>query len=381
MNLEQRLKILGKRARFDLCGDCDKKGTGRVHGAGDRWHYPELVPDGERSIMLRVLMTNRCENNCFYCENAAGRDFREASIIPDELASHFAALYASGRARSLFLSSAVQKSAEYSMTRMVEALELIRFKYRVPGYIHAKILPGTPDSLIERTLRLATRVSVNLEVPGPARMEEIGAPKDFHEGLYGRVRHISRLLEDPLFRKKTQTTQFIVGAGKETDREFLSMMGHLYQDLKLARIYFSAYQPPGRLDFGAPGTPLLREHRLYQSDFLLRKYGFEACELPLDGNGNLLESVDPKTAWVRLHPERFPVEINTAEKRDLLRVPGIGPISVRRILKGRRQGKITSSRHLESLGVRAKPALPYLLFDGAKARGDEGKPVQGAFGF
>ena len=364
MNLEQRLKILGRKARFDLCGDCDLKGTGRLRAEGDRWHYPELVPDGTRSVMLRVLMTNRCKNNCFYCENAAGRDFREASVSPDELAAHFCSLYAKGLARSLFLSSAVRVSTEFTMTRMVETLELIRFKYRVPAYIHLKILPDSSDGLIRRGIRLATRVSLNLEVPGRKRMEEIGAPKDFDKGLYGRTRYVSDLLRDPSLSRKSQTTQFVVGASGEADQEFLGMMSHLYDDLNLSRIYFSAFQPPGAADFGAPRAPLLREHRLYQVDFLLRKYGFKAKEIPLDQGGNMALHEDPKTAWVRLHPDRFPVEINRASRSELLRVPGLGPVSVRRILKARKNGKLSSPAHLESLGVRPGPALPYLLLDG-----------------
>jgi predicted DNA-binding helix-hairpin-helix protein len=364
MDLEQRLNILGRRARFDLCGDCDVKGTGRLRAEGDRWHYPELVPDGENSIMLRILMANRCENNCFYCENAAGRDFREASITPDELAAHFSNLYLKGQARSLFLSSAVRVSTEYTMTRMVETLELIRFRYKVPAYVHLKILPNTSGSLIQRAVQLATRVSVNLEVPGRERMEEIGAPKDYDLGLYGRIRYISDLLKDPDLRKKTQTTQFVVGASGETDREFLSMMSHLYDDLNLARIYFSAFQSPGRVDFGAPRAPLLREHRLYQADFLLRKYGFKAREIPLGTKGNMALHEDPKSAWARLHPDHFPVEINHAGRNTLLRVPGLGPVSVKRILKARQSGKLTSPAHLGALGIRSGQALPYLLLDG-----------------
>jgi predicted DNA-binding helix-hairpin-helix protein len=386
MNLEERLKILRRSARFDLCGDCDLSGNGRVRAEGDRWDYPELVPDGKNSIMLRVLLSNRCENNCAYCENAASRDFPAASISPDEVAAHFAALYQASRAWSLFLSSAVQVSADHSMERIVDTLELIRFRYRIPTYIHAKILPGASEDLIRRTVRLATRVSVNLEVPNKACMKRLGAPKDFEQDLYGRVRFISSLLDDPEYkrrgtgRKKSQTTQFVVGAAGETDGEILSMSSHLYGDLDLSRIYFSAFQRPGRVDFGAPRAPLVREHRLYQADFLLRKYGFEAGEIPLDEGNRLALHEDPKSAWARLHPEFFPVEVNQAERRALFRVPGLGPVSVRRILKARAKGRITSRVHLEELGIRPRPALAYLLLDGVKAGGGDGA-AQAVFGF
>jgi predicted DNA-binding helix-hairpin-helix protein len=153
------------------------------------------------------------------------------------------------------------------------------------------------------------------------------------------------------------------------------MSGHLYQDLKLARIYFSAFQPPGRVDFGAPRAPLVREHRLYQADFLLRKYGFRAEEIPLNGEGQMALHQDPKSAWARLHPEFFPLEINRASRQALLRVPGFGPISVRRILKARQQGKITLRTHLTELGIRPLPALKYLLLDG-KGMGLEGAKTQ-----
>lgn len=376
MDLEQRLKVLGRRARFDLCGDCDLKGTGRIREEGGRWHYPELVPDGTSSIMLRVLMNNRCEKKCFYCENAAHRDFKEASLSPNELALHFADLYGRGMARSLFLSSAIRRSAEDTMTRMVEALELIRFRYKIPAYVHIKILPGVSDGLIERAVRLATRISVNLEVPSRKRMEGIGAPKNYDRELYGRVRFIHSLLKDPRLKKKSQTTQFVVGAAGETDEELLGMSSHLYRDLKLSRIYFSAFQPPGRVDFGSPRAPLRREHRLYQADFLLRKYGFGATEIPLEGNGRLSLQEDPKTAWAKLHPEFFPVEINTAPRSALLRVPGLGPISVDRILAARRTGKITSLAHLDALKIRPGPALPYLLLDGARHPEADGGRIQ-----
>ncbi len=386
MDLDEKLKILGRSARFDLCGDCDAKGTGRVRSEGDRWEYPELVPDGRNSIMLRALMSNRCENNCFYCENAARRDFQEASLSPDELAGHFAALFRQRKAWSLFVSSAVHVSTEHTMTRMAEALELIRFRYKLPAYIHAKILPGASDDVIRRVVRLATRVSVNLEVPNRDRMKKIGAPKNFDDDLYGRVRFISSLLDDPEVtgrrgrsRKKSQTTQFVVGAAGESDGEILSTSSHLYNDLSLSRIYFSAFQQPGRVDFGAPRAPLLREHRLYQADFLLRKYGFRAEEIPLEEKGLLSLALDPKTAWARSHPGYFPMEINTAPRSALLRVPGLGPVSVKRILDARRQGKILSRSHLKELSIRPKPALDYLLFDGART--NPHPVVQGQLGF
>lgn len=364
MDLEERLKILGRSARFDLCGDCDVSGTGRMRSEGDRWHYPELIPDGKNSIMLRALMTNRCENNCFYCENSASRDCAKATLSPDEVASHFSRLFLAGKARSLFLSSAVLNSTEYTMTRMVEALELIRFKYKVPAYIHTKILPGTSDATIERAVRLANRVSINLEVPNRDRMQKIGEPKDFDQDLMGRVRYIHQLLKDPMLKRKSQTTQFVVGAAQETDQEFLTAMFQLYKDLKLSRIYFSAYQLPGRVDFGAPRACLRREHRLYQADFLVRRYGFQPGEIPLGKDMNLFIHHDPKTAWAMLHPELFPLEINTASRRLLLRVPGLGPLSVRRIVKARQTNRIRTRDHLNKIKVRPVPALSYLLLDG-----------------
>ncbi|MBU0755963.1 MAG: putative DNA modification/repair radical SAM protein [Planctomycetes bacterium] len=374
--MHERINLLGRSARFDLCGDCDLKGTGRTRAEGSQWHYPELTPDGKNSVMLRVLMSNRCENNCCYCENAACRDFPTASLTPDEIASHFSNLYRTNKARSLFLSSAVQVSTEYTMSRMVETLELVRFRYKIPAYIHCKILPQASDNLVERALSLATRVSVNLEVPNRKRMEAIGAPKDFDQGLYGRVQFIRRLLENPTWKRKSQTTQFIVGAAGETDKEYLSTMSHLYDELKLSRIYFSAFQKPGPVDIGAQRAPLIREHRLYQVDFLLRRYGFKAHEIPLEDGKNLSLREDPKTLWAKLHPETFPLEINRASRQMLLRVPGLGPLSVRRILKARREGKITSEAHLKELGIRTTKTRPYLLFDGELSKNAQGRCTQ-----
>jgi predicted DNA-binding helix-hairpin-helix protein len=331
--------------------------------------------------MLRVLMTNRCKNSCTYCENAAQRDFQEATLLPEELALHFANLYRKGAARSLFLSSAVRISTEHTMTRMAETLELIRFRHRIPAYIHVKILPDTPDDLIQRVLHLATRVSVNLEVPNRKSMEKIGSPKDFDHGLYGRLRYISTLLRDPALKKKSQTTQFVVGVADETDRELLSMMSHLYKDLELSRIYFSAFQTPGKMEFGVPRAPLAREHRLYQADFLLRKYGFKAEEISLSSKNHLSLQVDPKTGWALRNPGFFPVEINTAAAHDLLRVPGLGPVSVRRILRARKEGRITARAHLEALRIKSLPALRYLLLDGVRIPLDGGMNRQNRFEF
>jgi len=374
MDLEKRLKILGRSARFDLCGDCDKRGNGRVRIEGERWHYPKLSPDGENSIMLRLLMTNRCENNCFYCENRKSNDFRASYITPDEVAAYFANLYHKGRARYLFLSSAISGTVEQTMTRMVESLELIRFRYRIPAYIHTKVLPSASDELVRRTLRLSTRVSVNLEVPNQKRMESIGAPKNFKEDLYGRTSFISKILKDPSLRNKSQTTQFVVGASDETDREFLAMSSHLYNDLNLSRIYFSAFQPPDVQAFGAARTPLRREHRLYQADFLMRKYGFRAEEIPLQNDRNLHLTTDPKTVWANLNPHFFPLEINTATSKALLRIPGLGPVLVKRIIKARRKGKITTRCHLKEIGVRILASGRFLLLDGVQLK--ECKSIQ-----
>jgi putative DNA modification/repair radical SAM protein len=360
----QKIRTLSQSAQYDLACACG--GTGRVRGIDDRWIYPAALPDGQSVFLLKVLLSNACANDCRYCVNRASHPFRRTSFSSEELAGSFIRLWESGRVGGLFLSSGVVGGADRTMERMIKTVEILRLKHRFRGYVHLKILPGAGYSLVERAVQLATRVSVNLEAPNRERLDRIATGKDFQQDLLLRMRWARELIaRQPGRRSKSQTTQFVVGAADETDREILEQTERLYRGMNLARVYFSAFQPvPGTPLDDRPPAPPLREHRLYQADFLLRTYGFDFAELAFDGSGNLPESADPKTIWARNHPEFFPLEINRAERRELLRIPGIGPASARTIVRARMRNRFHSLEELRGAGVWTRRAAPFILIDG-----------------
>jgi len=361
-----KANLLGQAARFDLCGAGCKSGE-RMRDDIGRWIYPAALPDGRRVNLFKVLLTNACERDCGYCANRSSRNGPRTSFEPGELAATFAELVRRNLASGLFLSSAVYGSSAQAMERMIAAVEIVRFKYGFRGYVHLKILPGAEEAEVERATRLAQRVSVNLEAPNPARLAILSGSKRFREDLLQRMRWADAYMHEPGAISTGQTTQFVVGAAGETDREILLTTSRLYRELRLARAYFSAFQPvPGTPLEGLPPTPTLREHRLYQSDFLLRQYGFVFDELIFDGEGNLPLTRDPKLLWAQRHPERFPLEINRAEREDLLRVPGIGPRSAGRILAARRERALRDLETLGRLGVTVGRAAPFVLLAGRR---------------
>jgi putative DNA modification/repair radical SAM protein len=360
----QKIQTLGQAAQFDLACACG--GPGRTRGPHDRWIYPSTLPDGRNVFLFKVLLSNACTNDCRYCVNRVQRSFRRTSFSSQELADLFVRLWGQRRVEGLFLSSGVMGEVDTTMEKMIQAVEILRFKHRFRGYVHLKILPGASFSLVERAVQLATRVSVNLEAPNQERLVYIAGQKNFQEDLFLRMRWAQQIIRrDFLGTSKSQTTQFVVGAAGESDREILGQTERLYREMDLARVYFSAFQP-------IPGTPLegqsptlpLREHRLYQADFLLRRYGFRFQDLVFDLQGNLPTAADPKMVWALNHPERFPLEVNQAEEAELLRVPGIGPRSARRIVNIRARERFRSLEELRRTGARVKRAAPFLLLNG-----------------
>jgi putative DNA modification/repair radical SAM protein len=365
-----KIAILGDGARFDLCGSCFG-GESRKRSPLGSWIYPVALPDGKRVNVLKILLSNRCIHNCFYCVNRVESNRYLASFTAEELVRLFVTLYNRGMVRGLFLSSAVDKDPVRTMSEMMKVVEILRYRLRFRGYIHLKILPEAGASFIEEAVRLATRVSVNLEAPTPSSLARIAPEKNF-KSLWQRLEFLKSLKES----QRTHfdfTTQFVVGAGGETDREIMSTTATLYKKMKLARAYYSAFQP-------VAGTPLAdlppastwREHRLYQADFLLRKYGFCFEELCFDEEGNLPVAVDPKTCWAVQHPEFFPVELNTAPLETLIRVPGIGILSARKIVELRTHEPLTRPEVLKTMGIRIEKALPFVLLRGKRFTG----PVQ-----
>lgn len=389
MDLVQKVQALGESARHDLCNSCGMRESRRQDDLG-RWIYPAALPNGGSIRLLKVLLTNVCEKNCYYCGIRARRDVPRTSFTPDELARGFDQMNRAGLVDGIFLSSAVCQGANPTMDGMIAAVELLRGRYAFEGYVHLKLLPGCSEAHVERALQLAHRVSVNLEAPNPERLARIAPYKQFYDELTRPMKIASRLLRaqaqlrlsetaspsllprrnrrrEAVLAPSGQTTQFVVGAAGESDEEILSTTWRLYCELGLARAYFSAFQPvPGTPLDGLPAAPAWREHRLYQADWLLRFYGFGYEDLVFDGSGNLPRRADPKRLYGLRHPELFPIEVNLASRSELLRVPGIGPRSAGQILEGRPAGRLRTLEDLARTGADASRAAPFILLDGKR---------------
>jgi putative DNA modification/repair radical SAM protein len=367
MDIQQKIQTLGESAQYDLCNACGS--ATRERDDLERWIYPAALPDGKRVRVLKVLLTNLCEKNCYYCGIRASKDVPRTSFSPDELAQAFNRMHRADLVDGMFLSSGLCGNANRTMDHMLACVELLRGKYRFAGYVHLKLLPGCSEAHVERAVQLAHRVSVNLEAPNAERLNAIAPRKDFFEELAEPMRMAKKLIDASGGRLAPagQSTQFVVGAAGEPDSEILSTSAQLYTEMDLRRAYYSAFNPiPGTPLDGRPPTPAWREHRLYQADWLLRFYGFSYDDLIFDSAGNLPKAADPKMTYAQAHPELFPVEVNRASKAELLRVPGMGPQSVGRILRWRRQGTLRELAHLRKAGAVADRASPYILLDGKR---------------
>lgn len=312
-------------------------------------------------------MTSACEKDCYYCATRRGRNsLRRETFKPEELAAGFNIIHQRGFAEGLFLSSGIIGGGTRTMEKTIAAVDILRRKYEFRGYVHLKLMPGAERAAIERALQLADRVSINLEAPNTERLRKLSGTKAFTQELIAPLRAARDLIrQEPAFARTSMVTQFVVGAAEETDREILSTSARLYNELGLARVYYSAFRPvrDTPLENHAPTDPL-RELRLYQTDFLLRQYGFTFDELMFDAGGLLPLDTDPKTAYALAHPEKFPLDIQYAEPQALLRVPGLGPKSVQRILDLRHTHRFTTIQELKTLGADADRAAPFILLNG-----------------
>jgi len=362
-NLHHKANLLGELAGFDVTG-FPLAIFPKKHIARSSLIYPAVGEKGECVNLFKVLQTNLCENNCFYCVNRKDRDCPRVEFAPQELASLFLEYYKKGWVTGLFLSSAVNVSPNVSQEKMLRTLKILRQHHNYRGYIHCKILPGVDTALIEATGHLANRLSINLEAPNQKCLSVLSPDKNFHGELLQGLRKIASFNEShPL--KAGVTTQLVVGAADDQDREILSLSQKLYRDYNLRRVYYSAFTPveDTPLENFNPCPPL-REFRLYQADFLLRKYDFTAQELIFDRKGNLYLDKDPKLAWALSNMDRFPVEIKKAPFEELLRVPGIGRISARRIVQLRETTKLKELEQLKKLGVVTKRAQRFVTLEG-----------------
>ncbi len=379
VDTEQKLNILAESSKFDLACACKHADEpGRRRGPAGRWIYPAALPSGRKVFLLKTLQTNACANDCSYCPFNARRDLARTTVGPDELARTFIDMLDANRVSGLFLSSGVPGEPDQAMDRMLATVELVRRRHQFRGFVHLKVLPGSSPAAIEQAVRLATRVSVNIEAPNAQRLAHLSQRKRFYEDIVAAIENIARLRQQ-LNPRCQQTTQFVVGAAGESDREIATTTARLYHRFKMERVYFSAYQPPGpsvtteqpalfddvptRTVRSTAGSPLFtREHRLYQVDFLFRRYGFALDDIAFDAQGQLDLDADPKLIWARNHPQAFPVNVNYADRHDLLRVPGIGPIGAQRILKARKISRIQNVQQLRALGLRSSLAWAYVCF-------------------
>jgi predicted DNA-binding helix-hairpin-helix protein len=368
----RKLEILSDDAKYDLACACGtSRDEGRRRGGDGRWIYPVALPNGGTSVLFKTLISNVCTNDCKYCPLRRDQDLRRCSLSPEETAAVFLDYYQRRKVFGLFLSSGVIGSPDATMERLNTTARLLRRRHGFRGYIHLKIIPGAAEAAIEEAVSLASAVSLNIETPGAKNLARLSSTKDYLRDIIEPIKRISRLTaRGARFEKVKQTTQFIVGPAGESDAEIVKYMWGLYDRLRLHRIYFSAYQrglgdaslPAEQDGRAASGDMFLREHRLYQVDFLMRKYGFRDADIPFDEQGYLSAEADPKEVWAARHPDFFPVDINRASRLDLLRVPGLGPVTVQHILHRRRTQHLGRLDDIGRMGVWRHKARRYLAF-------------------
>ncbi|MBC9785644.1 putative DNA modification/repair radical SAM protein [Heliobacterium chlorum] len=379
MDLNTKLQILAAAAKYDV--SCSSSGSNRGKAKGKLGNTASSgichswSDDGRCISLLKLLFTNDCCYDCSFCVNRVSNDMPRATFTPEELADLTINFYRRNYIEGLFLSSAISGNPDRTMEQLVQTVRILRERYRFNGYIHLKAIPGADRRLIEAAGSLVDRLSVNIELPTSEGLRRL-APQKKRENILKPMGQItSKIVENreerrqfrrtPTFVPAGQTTQLIVGATPETDLQIFHLAEGLYRKFQLKRVYYSAYVPVMRDPKlpAIPAPPLLREHRLYQADWLLRFYGFTAGEI-LDGSQpNLDLDVDPKTGWALRNLHSFPVEINRADYETLLRVPGIGVKSANRIITARRVRRI-EFEHLAKMGIVLKRARYFITCNG-----------------
>lgn len=394
MELADKLTILAYSAKYDVA--CTSSGVDRAgrHGSLGCCTAPGIchafTPDGRCVSLLKVLYSNACAYDCSYCVNRRSQDIRRATFTPRELAELTIGFYRRNYIEGLFLSSAVLGSPDATMEKMIEALRILRQEYHFNGYIHAKTIPGADPRLIEQIGLLADRLSVNIELPSEVSLNQLAPDKKKAAILkpMGQIaaqsaqsrQELAVYKKAPAFAPAGQSTQMIIGASPETDYHIMRLSEGLYKKYALKRVFYSAYLPivaDRRLPALDTQPPLLREHRLYQADWLLRYYHFSVAELLSREEPNFDPYLDPKCSWALRHPAFFPVEVNTAGLEELLRVPGIGPKSARRILQARRIQRL-GMPELKRIGVVLKRAQYFITCNGCAGAHGTRREIAGA---
>lgn len=373
----EKLKILAESAKYDV--SCASSGTVRRNKSGGIGNTVggmgichSFTEDGRCVSLLKIMLTNHCIYDCAYCINRRSNDRPRATFSVGELVELTIEFYRRNYIEGLFLSSGVVRNPDYTMERMVRVVKDLRTIHRFNGYIHLKSIPGCSRELVDEGGLYADRMSVNLEIPTEENLKILAPDKSF-QSVFTPMRYIRQgilqSLEDrrkfrhaPRFVPAGQSTQMIIGATSETDKDILNVSSALYRRPSMKRVYYSGYIPVNAYDKRLPAlrqAPLVRENRLYQADWLMRFYEFKADEIVDDSFPNLDLEIDPKLAWALRHPEQFPVDVNTADYSMILRVPGIGVKSARLILSSRRFGRL-SSEQLKKIGIVMKKAKYFI---------------------
>lgn len=386
MDTQSKLDILSRDAQYDLscaCGTKNPQEHRKRNTAGSGWLYPTTTVNGGPGIMLKTLMGNRCANDCKYCPLRNDQDFRPVALAPKEMASFFHEFQSKRPLIGLFLSSAVLGCAEKTMEMLTDTARILRNSYRYRGYIHLKVIPGSSKESIDEALKYASALSLNIEAPGEQHFSKLSESKNYVQDILQPLTYIaSQTAKGSRYERVHTSSQFIVGASDELDKEILLYTSRLYQELHMGRLYFSAYQK-GLGDQSLPGeqkqhqhsqlelfdlgqvhetdhASLTREHRLYQADWLLRKYGFSYEEMIFTEEGNLSLTKDPKLVWAQANPQYFPLSVKRSPKEALLRVPGLGPTYVGRIVSHRRMAPLSCLEDLKLPFSVLEKARPFL---------------------
>ena len=385
MDVRRKLHILADAAKYDAsCASSGSTraatpgGIGNTEGMGICHSY---TPDGRCVSLLKILFTNYCIYDCHYCINRISSDVERARFTPREVVDLTIEFYRRNYIEGLFLSSGIVKSADATMSELVEVARSLRHDHKFGGYIHLKVPPGVSRELIDTAGLLVDRLSVNVELPTQADLTAL-APEKTLDAIESSMAIVKNKIDEaaetsrfsriraPAFVRAGQSTQMIVGATPATDADILETASRLYTGHKLRRVYYSAFSPIPHADVRLPGKapPLVREHRLYEADWLVRFYGFTHDELVNAGHPNLDLDIDPKLAWALAHRERFPVDVNLADREMLLRIPGLGTRNVDRIVAMRKHRTLTLD-DLARLRVAVKRASPFLAFASDKTSG------------
>ena len=371
-----KLKILAESAKYDV--SCASSGTSRSHkkgqiGSAEGWGIcHSFAEDGRCISLLKIMLTNNCIYDCAYCINRRSNDLPRATFSVTELVNLTIEFYRRNYIEGLFLSSGVVRNPDYTMERLVKVVKDLRQVYRFNGYIHLKSIPGASQELVNEAGLYADRMSVNIEIPNEQSLQLLAPEKDF-QSVFTPMRYIQQgMLQSAEERKKYrhaprfvpagQSTQMIVGATFDSDKDILHLTSALYKRPSMKRVYYSGFVPVNGYDNRLPALkqpPLVRENRLYQADWLLRFYNFKVDEIVDDSYPDLDLEIDPKLAWALRHPEAFPVDINRADYEMLLRVPGLGVKSAKMILTARRYSRLGTS-HLKQIGVVLKKAQYFI---------------------